>query len=90
MTYTPEELGLQDLYKRFLKMYELILEEQEFDRQLKVKQKRDAEWQRFVLRNHRIDRAVALAVIGVVMAWMWALLLSLGWLARTPGGLQLL
>jgi hypothetical protein len=90
MTYTPQELGLQDLYKRFLQMYDLILEEQEFDRKLKIKQKRDAEWQRFVLRNHRIDRAVALAVMAMVLVWMWALLLSLGWLARTPGGLQLL
>ena len=89
MTYTPESLGLQDLYKRFLKMYELILEEQEFERQLKIKQKRDAEWQQFVLRNHRIDRGVAVAVIAVVLVWMWGLLLSLGWLVKIPGGLQL-
>jgi hypothetical protein len=46
MTYTPEELGLQDLYARFLKMYGQILEEQEFDRQVKLKKARDESWRR--------------------------------------------
>lgn len=46
MTYTPEELGLQDLYARFLKMYGQILEEQEFDRQVKLKRARDESWRR--------------------------------------------
>lgn len=89
MTYTPEELGLQDLYKRFLAMYDLILEEQEYDRQLKRKRERDAKWQRELQRNHRIDRAiVAAAVLGLIL-WMWAFMLSLGWLARIPNGLSL-
>jgi hypothetical protein len=46
MTYTPEELGLQDLYARFLKMYGQILEEQEFERQVKLKRARDESWRR--------------------------------------------
>jgi hypothetical protein len=87
MTYTPEELGLQDLYKRFLAMYALILEEQEFERQLKRKKERDAKWQRELLRNHRIDRAVVAALVSLGILWMWAFLLSLGWLARTHAGL---
>ena len=44
MTYTPEKLGLQDLYKRFLKMYNQILEEQEFARDVKAKKDRDEQW----------------------------------------------
>ena len=86
MVYAPKEL--RNIYSRFLEMYNLIIEEQEFDRQLKRKQKRDAEWQRGLLRNHRIDRAVSLAVIALAMVWMWALMLSLGWLAKIPDGLQ--
>lgn len=89
MTYTPEELGLQDLYKRFLAMYDLILEEQEFDRQVKRKRERDAKWQRELQHNHRIDRAIVVVTVLLAIVWMWAFLLSLGWLARTPDGLLL-
>jgi hypothetical protein len=86
MIYTPEELGLQALYSRFLEMYDLILEEQEFDRQLKRKRERDAKWQRELQTNHRIDRAVVAVTVLLVVLWMWAFLLSLGWLARTHDG----
>jgi hypothetical protein len=86
MVYAPAEL--RNIYSRFLEMYSLIIEEQEFDRQVKRKQKKDAEWRRALLRNHRIDRALALAVMGLVVVWMWALMLSLGWLAKIPDGLQ--
>ena len=44
MVYTPEHLGLQDLYARFLAMYEQILDEQEFAREVKAKQDRDNSW----------------------------------------------
>lgn len=87
MVYAPKEL--RDIYSRFLEMYDLILEEQEFDRQLKRKQKRDAEWQRALLRNHRIDRAVVTATVLLMVLWMWALMLSLGWLVKTHDGLSL-
>jgi hypothetical protein len=83
---TPESLGLGDLYKQFLSMYDLILEEQEAARMLAQKKQRDAKWQRELLRNHRIDRAVATALILVLILWMWGFLLSLGWLARTHAG----
>jgi len=87
MVYAPKEL--RNIYSRFLEMYNLILEEQEFARQVKRKQERDKLCQRSLLRNHLIDRAVvSVTIIGVVI-WMWALLLSLGWLVRTPGGLSL-
>ena len=86
MVYAPREL--RDIYSRFLKMYEQILEEQEFDRQVKRKQERDRRWQREAIRNHRIDRAVTAAWVLVVVVWMWSLMLSFGWLVKTQGGLQ--
>jgi len=87
MVYAPKEL--RDIYSRFLEMYDLILEEQEFDRQLKRKRERDAKWQRELLRNHRVDRAVVTATVLILVLWMWAFMLSLGWLVKTQGGLSL-
>jgi hypothetical protein len=87
MVYAPKEL--RNIYSRFLEMYDLILEEQEFDRQLKRKRERDAKWQRELLRNHRVDRAIVTATVLVLVLWMWAFMLSLGWLVRTQGGLSL-
>lgn len=85
MVYAPKEL--RNIYSRFLQMYDQILEEQEFDRLVKRKQESDEKWRRHVLRNHRIDRALALVVVAGLVLWMWGLLLSLGWLARMPNGL---
>jgi len=87
MVYAPKEL--RDIYSRFLEMYDLILEEQEFDRQLKRKRERDAKWQRELLRNHRVDRAVVTATVLILVLWMWAFMLSLGWLVKIQGGLSL-
>lgn len=84
MVYAPKEL--RNIYSRFLEMYDLILEEQEFDRQLKRKRERDKKWQRELLRNHRVDRAVVSVTVLLVVLWMWALMLSLGWLVRTHDG----
>jgi hypothetical protein len=87
MVYAPKEL--RNIYSRFLEMYDLILEEQEFDRQLKRKRERDAKWQRELLRNHRVDRAVVTVTVLVMVLWMWGFMLSLGWLVKTQGGLSL-
>ena len=84
---TPEKLGLGDLYKKFLRMYDQILEEQEFDRMVKRKKEIDAAWQRDLLRRHRIDRGITAVTVVLAVLWMWGTLLSLGWLVRTPGGL---
>ena len=86
MVYAPKEL--RDIYSRFLKMYDQILEEQAFAREVKKKQQRDKQWQRYLLRNHRIDRAILAGAVMLVMVWMWGMMLSLGWLVRTPAGLQ--
>lgn len=84
MVYAPKEL--RAIYSRFLEMYDLILEEQEFARQLKRKNERDAKWQRELLRNHRVDRAVTSVLVLILVLWMWAFMLSLGWLVKTQGG----
>lgn len=87
MVYAPKEL--RDIYSRFLEMYDLILEEQEFARQVKRKKERDAKWQRELLRNHRVDRAVTSVLVLLLILWMWAFMLSLGWLVKTQNGLSL-
>jgi hypothetical protein len=61
MVYTPEHLGLQDLYSRFNKMYEQILEEQEFARDVKAKKDRDNAW-RHEHRNEIIKAKVVYAI----------------------------
>jgi hypothetical protein len=86
MIYTPERLGLQALYSRFLEMYDQILEEQEFARAVKEKKERDAKWQRELLKHHRIDRAITAVTVVIIILWMWGTLLSLGWRVKTPAG----
>lgn len=72
MSWTPEDLGLQDMYKRFLKMYDLILEEQEFERQRKLMNARKKRWQQEARRNFRIDLVIwATAMAMVLSAWWW-------------------
>lgn len=85
MVYAPQEL--KDVYSRFLSMYDKILEEQEFQRQLKRKEERDRKWQQDLLRNHRLDRALISLGALLIIVWLWGMLLSLGWLVRTPAGL---
>ena len=64
MVYTPESLGLQALYKRFLEMYEQILEEQEFARATKEKKERDLAWQ----QEHRKEILTYKLIYVVVVA----------------------
>lgn len=54
----------------------------------RVKKLQEA-WQRDLLRNHRIDRTVASVTVLLVLLWIWGMLLSLGWLEKTPDGLSL-
>jgi hypothetical protein len=75
MVYAPREL--KDLYTRFLQMYSLIKEEQEFARQLQIrtaKNKRARAWQR---RNFRIEMAMWAAAIAYVIAVAWGMMLSI-------------
>ena len=79
MIYTPRDIGLQDIYSRFLKMYNQILEEREFDRQLKLRQKREEEWQRDYRRRLRVDKtmyAIAAFLIYLQLAGIFLALSS--------------
>lgn len=87
MVYAPSEL--KDIYSRFLQMYGRILEEQEFKRQLERRKRIEEQWRKHLLRNHHLDRAITIGTIALVLIWLWGMLLSLGWLVRTPNGLSL-
>ena len=63
MVYTPEHLGLQDLYSRFNAMYEQILEEQEFARDVKAKKDRDNAWR----QEHRKEILKAKLVYAIAV-----------------------
>ena len=73
MVYAPQEL--QDIYSRFLKMYGKIIEEQEFERQVRKKQQRDEEARRWQQRDKRIELGVEIAATVILfslvalMAW---------------------
>ena len=77
MIYTPKDIGLQSIYTRFLKMYDQILEEREFDRALKRKQEIDARWQREYQQRIRVAKLGYAIVVLVVGAWMTALFSAL-------------
>ena len=73
MIYTPKEIGLQSIYTRFLKMYEQILEEREFDRQLKAKQARDEKWRQEYRSGLLKAKLGYLVVILIAALWMTGL-----------------
>ena len=77
MIYTPKEIGLQSIYSRFLKMYDQILEEREFDRALKRKQEIDAKWQREYRQQIRMAKLGYAIVVAIAALWMTGLFLTL-------------
>lgn len=77
MIYTPKEIGLQSIYSRFLKMYDQILEEREFDRALKRKQEIDAKWQREYRQQIRMAKLGYAIVVALAALWMTALFSAL-------------
>ena len=83
MIYTPKDIGLQAIYSRFLKMYDQILEEREYYRQLKVKQARDEKWRREYRRNLLTAKMVYAVIAGLIYLEMVGLYLGLssrtGW-----------
>ena len=77
MIYTPKEIGLADIYSRFLKMYNQILEERAFDRELKAKRARDEKWQREYRSNllkAKLGYAIVLAIAALWMTGLYSLL----------------
>ena len=77
MIYTPESLGLQSLYTRFLEMYDQILEEQEFARDLKAKRERDSAWQLEHRKEILIYKGVYLVAILVGLLELTGLFFTL-------------
>ena len=73
MIYTPKEIGLQSIYSRFLKMYEQILEERAFDRELKAKIARDEAWQREYRSNLLKAKLGYSIVVAIAALWMMGL-----------------
>lgn len=73
MIYTPKDIGLQSIYTRFLKMYDQILEERAFDRELKAKQARDEKWRREYRSNLLKAKLGYAVVLAMVMLWMTGL-----------------
>ena len=73
MIYTPKEIGLQSIYSRFLKMYDQILEERAFDRELKAKRARDEKWQREYRSNLLKAKLGYAVVVSIVALWMTGL-----------------
>lgn len=75
MVYAPREL--RDIYSRFLKMYEQILEEQEFERAVRKKQERDEKAKAWQRRDQRIEwlvEVVATVILSLVVGGvMWDL-----------------
>lgn len=84
MVYAPKEL--KDIYSRFLRMYELILEEQEFARQVKIKKERDAKWQREQIHHSRVYRVRVTVVALLLTIWLWAFLIATYWQRKMPIG----
>lgn len=85
---TPRELGLGAMYEDFLIKYDEIVEAQEVARAVKARNERNKAWQRELLKHHRIDRTITAVAVMVMVVWMWAIVLSLAWLVRTPDGLS--
>jgi hypothetical protein len=75
MVYAPREL--RDIYSRFLHMYDQILEEQEFARQVKKKQERDEAARQWRLRDHRIEMGVQAAATAILSLIVLGILLDL-------------
>lgn len=75
MVYAPSEL--KAIYTRFLDMYNLILEEQEFARQLKRKQEKDEAAREWLQRDQRIELWVQVVATAVLAVWVGAVLWEL-------------
>ena len=85
---TPKELGLGAMYEDFLIKYDEIVEAQEIAAAVRIRKQRDDKWQRELLKHHRVDRTVTVIAVLLLVVWMWAIVLSLGWLEWTPDGLS--
>lgn len=77
----PKKLGA--LYSKFRDMNERLTEGKRKAKELKRIQRAKESWQQDQLRIHRLNRLMTWVGAALVLLWMWGLLLSLNWLAKT-------
>ena len=84
MASGPRRLG--SVREQFQEKLDIVKDAQAAAKQrVRIKRLQEA-WQQDLLRNHRIDRGVTAAAVVLVILWMWGMLLSVGWLVKTPAG----
>lgn len=86
MASAPRKLG--NVREQFQEKLDIVQEAQARAKERARIRRQQESWQRDLLRNHRIDRAVATVWVAIVLIWIWATLLSLAWLEKTPDGLS--
>jgi len=74
MVYAPPEL--KDIYTRFLKMYDRIVDEQEFARREQIRKANEARWLQEEMRNFQVDLGIAVVATASVIAVLWTVLLD--------------
>ena len=87
MAGAPRKLG--SVREQFSEKLDMVRDAQSLAKERFRVRKLQESWQRDLLRNHRIDRAIAVAVVFLILLWIWGMLLSLRWLVTTPDGLSL-
>lgn len=80
----PKQLG--PIWDKFNTMYAKVTAEQQARKERRRIQAAQERWQQEQAHHLLIDRLVTVAVVLLVAAWMWALLLSFAWQEMTPRG----
>ena len=87
MASAPRRLG--SVREQFQEKLDIVVEAQSRAKERARIRRLQESWQRDLLKNHRIDRAIAVATVFLILLWIWGMLLSLRWLVTTPDGLSL-
>lgn len=80
MASAPKKLG--SVREQFQEKLDEVRDAQSAARERFRIRKHQESWQRDLLRNHRIDRAMAAVMVLLLLVWIWGTLLSLRWRVR--------
>lgn len=80
MAGAPKKLG--SVREQFQEKLDEVRDAQSAARERFRIRKHQESWQRDLLRNHRIDRAMAAVMVLLLLVWIWGTLLSLRWRVR--------